>query len=72
MISHFLPFLVPPIQEPRADRMRSPELDQQAVEVLPFLTNRCACEGGSVRVDGDLLEAFGLDGLERHDDPLEA
>ena len=61
MISRFPPSLV---QDPWANRMRSPESDQKVVEVLPFLTNLCACECGRVRVNGDLLKVFGPDGLE--------
>ena len=55
--------------------MRSPELNQQAVEVLSFPTSRFlghVYRGSSIRVDGNLLKVFGFDSLECHSDPVYA
>jgi len=50
------------------------ELDQQAVEVPPFLINDLLNRlwEGVKRVDADTLKDFGFDGLERGADPLYA
>jgi len=47
--------------------MRSPELDQQAVQVMPLLANRFpkfVCQGVVIGSRGDLLKALGFDGSE--------
>ena len=53
--------------------MGGPELDQQVVEVPPLLTNwppDPAHKDTSVGLQGNLLEALGLGGLERRGNPL--
>jgi len=53
--------------------MRSPELDKQAVQVLPLLGNpfcNRASECASSGLNGDSSKVLGFDGLERRDDPL--
>jgi len=53
--------------------MQIPELDQQAVEVLPFLIN-CILNrvGGATWIEGDMLKGPGFNGLERCGDPLDS
>jgi len=46
-------------------RMRGPELDQQAVEILPFLEKRVLNRVGGGWVDGNMLKGFRFHGLER-------
>ena len=55
------------------NRVGGPELDQQAIEILPpqtnsFLNRICKV---TTWVDGDLLKVFRLRSLERHRDPLD-
>ena len=57
------------IRDLRTNRIRSPELNQRAVQVQPFPTNRFldrVYQGGSICADGDLLKVFGFDSLKRH------
>jgi len=48
--------------------MRSPELGQQTVQLLPLPLNRFlkpVRHGGVIGLQGDLLKVLGFDGLER-------
>jgi len=51
--------------------MQGLKLDQQAIEVLPFLINRILNHESGGWVDGDTLKGFGSDGLERRGDPFD-
>ena len=46
-------------------------MDQQEVEVLPFLRNRSFghARGGNIRPQDDPLKVLGFDRLEGHSDP---
>ena len=73
VVSHVLPSHLHLIRDLRADRMRSPELDQQPVQVMSLLTNRSpklVCQGTVIGSQGDLLKVLGFDGSERLGDPL--
>jgi hypothetical protein len=53
------------------NRTRGPQLDQQAVEFVPFPEMPfCWSEEDVVKEDVDSLEVVGLDGSETRDDPL--
>ena len=66
-----IPLAHPVVQDLYTNRMQGPQLDQQAVEVLPFLMNCVLNREGSCWVEGDMLKGFGFDGLERRGDPLD-
>ena len=59
--------------DPWASRIGGPEINQQTVEVLPFLIN-CFIDGlpgGVKRVDVDTSNALGFDGLNYGGNPLD-
>jgi len=68
MISQIPLSLLRHVHDPGTNGMGGPELDQQVVEVLPFLINgfrNCFV----VQVDANTSKAFGYDGSERRGDP---
>ena len=63
------------IRDLRTDRMGGPESDQQAVQVMPLVTDQSLEPvrlGAVVGLQGDLLKVLGFDGLERFGDPPHA
>ena len=75
LIFQILPSLVRVVHDLWANRVCSPESDQQVVKVLPFLMIRPIdhfSEGEGTQLDGDPLKFFRSNGLERHGDPPHA
>ena len=69
MISHILPSH--PVHDLWANRVRGPESDQQAVEVMPFSAIRFHDLVFEDWVDGDTFK-LGFNGLEGNSDPPSA